>query len=326
MTRITFIVPVRNDARRLARCLESLRRQEGAGPFDVIVADNGSNDASPDVAAAAGARVLSLPDLSVAALRNRAAAAADGDVLAFVDADHLLAPRWVDAARSLFGDASIAAAGAPYEAAADANWVQRAYDRFRPHYTGTRDVEWLGSGNLAVRRAVFERVGGFDTRLETCEDVDLCNRIRADGHRLVADDRLKSAHLGDPATLRQLFFGELWRGRDNIRVSLRGPLTLRALPSLLIPVAGLVCAAAVVGGIAAGSRGVPFAAAGAGVFAALAGLRAARMTANAARPSAADVAANLVVAAVYDAARALALVTRATHKTRREVAGEQVNA
>ena len=46
-------------------------------------------------------------------------------------------------------------------------------------------------------------------------------------------------HLGAPSKLRRLFLGELWRGRDNLRVTLRGPLTLRALPSVLLPVANL---------------------------------------------------------------------------------------
>ena len=43
-------------------------------------------------------------------------------------------------------------------------------------------VTWLGSGNMAVRRSAFEEVGGFDTTLETCEDVDLCRKLRARGY------------------------------------------------------------------------------------------------------------------------------------------------
>ena len=100
---------------------------------------------------------------------------------------------------------------------------------------GVLQVDWLGSGSLAVWREVFEKVGGFDSRLETCEDVDFCQRLRRNGYGLWSDDRLRSVHLGDPRTLRALFFGELWRGRDNLKVSLRGPLTPRALPSVLIP-------------------------------------------------------------------------------------------
>ena len=86
MTTLTFIVPVRNDAARLARCLAAITRT--AGPLtDIVVVDNGSTDESAAVARRAGAQVLVVPDASVAALRNRGAATATGEVLAFVDAD-----------------------------------------------------------------------------------------------------------------------------------------------------------------------------------------------------------------------------------------------
>lgn len=98
------------------------------------------------------------------------------------------------------------------------------YDRLRRHQGGVRDTGWLPSGNLVVRTEVFRQLGGFDTSLETCEDVDLCQRLVAGGGRLMETDRMHSTHFGDPATLRALFFGELWRGRDNLKVSLRGPL------------------------------------------------------------------------------------------------------
>ena len=83
------------------------------------------------------------------------------------------------------------------------------------------------SGNLAVKRTAFQAIGGFDAALEACEDVDFCQRLRRAGWRLVGDERLESVHLGDPPTLAALFRAERWRGRDNLRVSLRGPLDAR---------------------------------------------------------------------------------------------------
>jgi GT2 family glycosyltransferase len=76
------------------------------------------------------------------------------------------------------------------------------YDGFRARAAGVQQVDWLGSGSLAVWRDVFERVGGFDSRLETCEDVDFCQRLRRSGYGLWSDDRLRSVHLGDPRTIR----------------------------------------------------------------------------------------------------------------------------
>ena len=316
---VSFVIPVREDPLRLAQCLDSIRANADARPLEIIVADNGSRDATPDVARSAGATVLSLPALSVAQLRNAGARAARSPILAFVDADHVVAPGWLASALETLAATSAAAVGAPYLPPAEASWVQRAYNRFRQHVPGVHEVEWLGSGNLVVRREAFQAVGGFDESLETCEDVDLCNRLRMAGHRLLSDDRLRSAHLGDPATVRALFASELWRGRDNITVTLRGPLTLRAMPSLVIPIVNLAMLASVVVGFAASPwlGAWPPALASAVIFLTV-GVRVARMRIEDRENPIVALAQNLAVALVYEAGRALALVVRATHRTRRQ--------
>jgi hypothetical protein len=317
---VAIVIPVRNDAARLRRCLAAIRDSAGATSVHVIVTDNGSTDDSASTAASAGATVLSLPRYRVGELRNIGAKTATAPLIAFIDADHLIDPGWIAAAVEVFQDPAVTAAGAPYSVSPTANWVQRAYNRFRPIVQYPQATDWLGSGNLVVRRDAFAGVGGFDTALESCEDVDLCNRLRLAGYHLLAEPRLRSVHLGDPASLRALFFGELWRGRDNIKVTLRGPLTLRALPSLAIPIVDLVCLVLIAG---AYWTGFGVALASAVTFAGLAAMRALKMSAGRA-VTAGDVAANFVVAAVYDVARALSLVARATHRTRRETAGERV--
>src|SRR5262249_37341750 len=215
----------------------------------LLVIDNNSIDGSADVARRLGARVLTSHSNSVAELRNIGAAHSTGDLLAFVDADHEISAAWLRAATDTLHSADVAAVGALCHAPLDGTWVQRAYGLLRGVPRGTRDVEWLGSGNLAIRKAVFQSVGGFDTSLTTCEDVDLCNRIRAGGLRIVSNAGMKNVHYGDPATLWDVFKGELWRGRDNLRVSFRGPLTLRGLPSVLTPIIDVVLIAATIVGI-----------------------------------------------------------------------------
>jgi hypothetical protein len=318
---LTFVIPVRNDAARLKSCLESIARNPGSERVSVVVADNGSTDQSAAIGVAAGATVLALPGHRVGELRNIAAQAVASPLIGFVDADHIVDAGWIGVALDIFNDPDVAAAGAPCSAAPNANWVQRAYDRFRPILARPEPCEWLGSGNLVVRREAFERVRGFDGSLESCEDVDLCNRLRAAGYQLLADPRLRNVHFGDPSSLRALFFGELWRGRDNIKVTLRGPLTMRALPSVAIPIVNLVALATATAGIVSGSR----TAAGIAtlVFVTFAAIRAVRMGLGRSRLTPGDIAANFVVAAVYELARALSLVARATHRARREAAGER---
>jgi glycosyltransferase involved in cell wall biosynthesis len=314
LPRVSFVIPVKDDASRLDRCLSSIQLNDYPRELvELIVVDNGSTDASMTVARQHGAIVLRSSG-RVAELRNRGAHAALGSILAFVDSDHEIDRRWVLTAVEILTGGGVAATGAPCIGPPTANWVQQSYDSLRSRPLERQDVDWLGSGNLAVSRAPFEIVGGFDHSLEACEDVDLCNRLRLAGHRIVADPALRSVHFGDPATLRALFVGELWRGRDNARVTFRGPRTFRHLRSVLIPMGylGAVGCAAVAVAIS-----LPAVAILAGSFVlALGALRAGRMLLSR-RPTVARAAQAFVVAVTFDLARAFALLVRGTHRARR---------
>jgi GT2 family glycosyltransferase len=311
---VSFIVPVKNDAQRLKRCLASIAAT--AGDREIIVVDNGSTDESPAVGREAGARVLSLPGKCVSALRNDAAAIARGDCLAFVDADHELVGSWMAAAIDVMHQRDVGATGALYVAPADGTWVQRTYGALRGRTVGRAETRWLGSGNLIVRREAFKTIRGFDETLESCEDVDLCQRLRDAGWRVIADERLVSIHHGDPRTLRELFRAERWRGRDNLRVALRTRVTLRDLPSIVSPVVVAVAVVVVLAATAAapftGGRSLSVAVVAAIAFVLIALARTARIASISGRSVTAVVGA-LAVGTTYELARASAIMTRAGH-------------
>lgn len=312
---VSFIIPVRNDAERLRRCLTSIVANDYPRELiELIVVDNNSTDASARAAREFGSVVLTVAG-TVAELRNRGARAALGSILAFVDADHEIDRGWIAHAVDALSDATVAAAGAPYVTDPCANWVQHQYDGLRSRSATREDVSWLGSGNLAIKRAWFERVHGFNQHLTACEDVDLCNRLQQAGARIVADPALRSVHFGDPKTLRALFLGELWRGRDNLTVTFRGPKTLRNLRSALIPVAQLLSLIVFVIAVALQSWWIASLALIAAVAPAAA--RAAVICQRKLRTSIIGAAQAFTVAIVYDFARALAIVLQGSHRARR---------
>jgi hypothetical protein len=130
---------------------------------------------------------------------------------------------------------------------------------------------------------------------------------------------MKSVHKGDPRTLKALFLGELWRGRDNMRVSLRGPLDRASAPSVAFPILYLAGLGAVLAGaLLLPIGGWPILAAGAGLVFTLTLLRTAALLWPSGERSPGVAVQAMLVGAVYDTARALALVTLAGHGLRRK--------
>lgn len=315
---ISFVVPVRNGASHLPRCLRSIRNAGHTlnGP-EIVVVDNGSTDDSAALAAGHGARVVAGADLRVGGLRNAGVRASSGAILAFVDADHEIAPDWIARCQAALAADRVGAAGRLYDGPQPGTWVQRAYACLREHPPASRDVEWLGAGNLAVWRHVFEAVGGFDESVEACEDVDLCRAIRAHGWRVVSEPGMRSVHHGDPATLGAVFRGERWRARDNLRVSLRGRPSLRSAWSVLMPLVtlGLLAVAAATTAAAAWLGPWP-AAICMGSLAAIVILRAALMIGRGRVGAPTGWLACVLVAATYEFARAVSPVLKTSHAAR----------
>lgn len=313
---IAFVIPVRNDAARLRRCLESIvRNRYPRTSVELLVVDNESADGTGEVAREYADAVITVSGASVAALRNRGARETSAPLIAFVDADHEINPHWIEGAIATLADDAVGAAGFPYDTQPNANWVQRLYDAMRRRPLSRETVSWLGSGNLVVKRVCFDAVGGFRENLIACEDVDLCNRLIRAGYTIIADPRMRSTHYGDPQTMRALFLGELWRGRDNLRVTFSGPRTPRHVRSALIPIVDLIC---IFGGFVLLAGGFPVTAMSVLVVPLLAaGLKAAII--YHARKDRGPLAAAeaLLVALVFDVARALALIVPGSHRARR---------
>ena len=206
---VSIIVPVFNEERFIRTTLEAVRALDyPRTKIELVVVDNGSTDRTTDLARGCGARVLVLPDVSVAALRNAGAAVASGSVFAFLDADCVPARDWLmNAVHSLRKDADIT--GCRVAIPENGGWIERAW--FALPHPGRRVVSYINSGNLIVPRQVFERVGGFDESLISGEDSDFCRR--AGTHtRIVADAGIRAVHLGNPKTTSQFVRREIWHG------------------------------------------------------------------------------------------------------------------
>lgn len=101
---LTIIVPVYNGADTLAEQLDALCHQQWSGSWEVLIVDNASTDATPQIAARFAAahpdliRTIEAPRVhNLSYVRNSGAAAAHGRTIAFCDADDVVGPDWVSA-------------------------------------------------------------------------------------------------------------------------------------------------------------------------------------------------------------------------------------
>jgi glycosyltransferase involved in cell wall biosynthesis len=183
---ISVVIPVFNNADYVGSQLEAVCQQEVDGEVEVIVADNGSSDGSVAVARrwAADDPRIRVVDASArrgpGAARNMGTASARGDLVAFCDGDDVVCPGWL---RSLIAGLESA------DIAVGALDVCTLNDRppGPPLDPWPRQFGFLPAGlgaNMAVRRAAFESVDGFDESLHVGEDLDLCWRMQIAGHRL----------------------------------------------------------------------------------------------------------------------------------------------
>ncbi|HEY6837965.1 MAG TPA: mycofactocin biosynthesis glycosyltransferase MftF [Geobacteraceae bacterium] len=189
---VSVVIPVKDREEELSRCLDSLARlRYPAEKIQVIVVDDGSRDRSADVARAAGALVVSSGGCGrgPAAARNRGAAAASGELLAFIDSDCTASEGWLAELIPAFADPSTAAVGGLVDGLKDAGPLDRYEAVMSSLSLGGReragssgdDTFYLPSCNLLVRRRAFLAAGGFADGMHVGEDVDLTWRLRDRG-------------------------------------------------------------------------------------------------------------------------------------------------
>lgn len=206
---VSVVIPCRNAATDLRGQLSALARQGYQEPWEVIVSDNGSTDATAEVALSfrdvLPIRVVNSRDRpGHAHARNAGADAAAGDKILFLDADDEAAPGYIRAMTNALESSDAAAARLDWDKL-NPPWVRNS--RLPGQQQELLDV--LGflpfglSCGLGVRRTAYEAVNGFHD-VPYAEDVDFCWRLQLAGKTLqfVPDAVLHQRFRG---TLRGLF-------------------------------------------------------------------------------------------------------------------------
>lgn len=201
----TVVVPSYGRPRQLRACLDALVGQSFAGPWEVVVVDDGSPEPLASLADAfvgrIDLRVIRQDNAGPAAARNRGVREARGTFIAFTDDDCLPEREWlatlVGAAReradALVGGTTIN--GLPHELFASTS--QLIVDLVYEHFNADPDnAYFLASNNMLCSREAFLEAGGFDATFPRAgaEDRDFCDRWRMAGRPLLWRSEARVEH------------------------------------------------------------------------------------------------------------------------------------
>jgi glycosyltransferase involved in cell wall biosynthesis len=201
----TVVICTRNRSKLLAEVAHAALAQEFTlGPWELLIVDNASTDDTPliaqEIVASAPelARLVVEPEIGLSKARNTGFREALGEVVVFLDDDAFPDPGWltvlVEALAVSDGPMCVGGAVHPLFVGELPPWFRA---RFLPYLSAwdlgdevvdVRYNDYPRGANVAYRREVFDRYGGFSTDLGrrgrsllSCEETELCLRIERDG-------------------------------------------------------------------------------------------------------------------------------------------------
>ncbi len=218
--KISVIIPARNEARLIAGTLRSLQNQSYKGDYEIVVVDNGSTDATAEIARSHGVRVVSAGEKkSVFYARQVGADATDGDIIVQADGDTLYPEHWLQQIADKLKDNpdALAVSGRflyrefflwSFIELTVRDWLNRisAYFFKRP---------FLVSGaTFAFRRWAFNKVGGYRNIPYSADQHGMTTRLRKLGGEVLYDPQITC--LTSSRSVQQPWFVLLMAITDNI--------------------------------------------------------------------------------------------------------------
>jgi glycosyltransferase involved in cell wall biosynthesis len=185
---ISVIVPVWNDERRIAQCIDALQSQTlRSDLFEIIVVDNGSTDSTASVVARYPNVVLvHEPQPGSYAARNRGLACARGEYVAFTDSDCIPQRDWLEVGlNTVAGRTDIGIVAGRIVFCEPTENYSRACLNYERHIS-LRQEDYARTGraitaNWFSRKNILLEKGGFDATMKSGADHELSRRVSRSG-------------------------------------------------------------------------------------------------------------------------------------------------
>ena len=186
------MVPAFNAVGTLEECLTALLSQTvPRSSYEIIVVDDGSLDATSDVATLysdQGVRLVRQQNQGAAGARNTGVTHAQGALLLFTDSDCAPRPDWIERMAAAFDDCDVVGAKGTYltrQRTPIARFVQIEYEDRYDRMRGQERIDFVDTYSAGYRRDVFLQNGGFDVSARFLEDQEFSFRLAEKGYKLV---------------------------------------------------------------------------------------------------------------------------------------------
>jgi glycosyltransferase involved in cell wall biosynthesis len=181
---ISFIVPAHNEERWIGNCLASIRSTADAvgQPYEVIVVDDASTDATSQIAQHHSARVIRIEERQISRARNAGARAAQGELYFFIDADTLANEEAVRAALEAMRSGAAGGGCVPeFDRRLPLVW------RILYHVFASigRRARLVGGCFLFCTREAYDATGGFSEQLYAGEDLAFIQALKRVGRAVI---------------------------------------------------------------------------------------------------------------------------------------------
>ncbi len=193
--KLSFVIPAHNEEQYLGSCIESIlaATKKTDWQTEIVVVNNASTDRTATVAKKYPAvRVVDEPKKGLTQARQRGLLTAQGELLAYLDADSRLSPDWLAILEKSFGQSNVVCLSGPY----------RYYDLTGLKKFLAEGIWWLFApftyrlvgymvlgGNFVARKEALLAMGGFDTNIQFYgEDTNIAWRLNRLGKVLFRVD------------------------------------------------------------------------------------------------------------------------------------------
>jgi len=207
---VSVIVPAYNCEKTISQTLKGILAQNYSGPFEVIVVDDGSSDATATVVKSfEQIKYIRQENRGPASARNRGLKESSGETVFFTDSDCVPEVDWISKAIVHFSKPETAVVAGSYGIINAKNLLARCIHKeiiFRHERRMPAFPKSFGSYNFCARKKILEAVGGFNEEypLASGEDNDLSYKISKHGYKIYFEKNSRVHHRYPQQLLRYL--------------------------------------------------------------------------------------------------------------------------